>query len=128
MKLLFGAVVAAALVAAPITCVAETTIGVDNHYSAVLDGFYLQAYSPGHTPSDWSANVLNDTELGSTIEPFSSDDSAIVNLNQDTCEHTYNVRAHWADGSTNSWTGIDFCLGLPGDNFTTDFGDFWAVP
>jgi hypothetical protein len=128
MKVLIGSLVAAALFAAPIASIASTTIGIDNHYSAVLDGFYLQAFSSGHSASDWSDNMLNDTALGSTIDPFTSDDSAIVNMNQDTCDHTYNIRAHWADGSTKSWYGIDFCQTTPNDDFTSDADDFWAVP
>ena len=128
MKTFFGSIVAAALFAVPLASAASTTIGIDNHYGAVLDGVYLQAFSPGHSASDWSDNMLNDAGLGSVIDPFTSDDTAIVNLNQDTCDHTYNVRAHWADGSSNTWYGIDFCLASPDDDFTTDASDFWAVP
>jgi len=128
MKLFIGSIVALALSAAPMAGLAETTIGIDNHYGAVLDGFYLQALSASHTPSDWSTNMLNDTALGSVIDPFTSDDTAVINLNQDTCQYTYNVRAHWSDGSSNSWSGIDFCTQSPDDDFTSDGSDFWAVP
>lgn len=128
MKFLFGAIVLAMLVAVPIASSADTTIGIDNHYGAVLDGFYLQALSTGHSPSDWSANMLNDGALGSVINPFTSDDKAIVNLSQDTCAYNYNVRAHWSDGSTNYWSDIDFCLGYPDADFTNESSYFWAVP
>lgn len=128
MKMFIGSIVALALSAAPAASLADTTIGIDNHYGAVLDGFYLQALSTSHTPSDWSTNMLNDTASGSVVDPFTADDSAVINLNQDTCQYTYNVRAHWSDGSTNSWSGIDFCTQSPDDDFTSDGTDFWAVP
>ena len=128
MKRSFIAVCAAVVLLAPSIALANSTIGVDNHYSAILNGFYLQTLDANHTPSAWSTNLLNDGS-DPTIPAFTSDYQAVT-IDQDVCaaDTTYNVNVHWSDGTSRTWYAIDFCSYSPGSDFTDKDNDFWAIP